>query len=323
VTVAILAFLLWRINLSSFADAIGKSVSSWLLLAFLANSLALFTSTYKWDRLLRALGTVTSKWQLLELYTIGFFMSSFLPGVVGGDVVRWQMTARLTGAPLKVAATILVERVTGVVALVILSVAAVLLLPQFAVFPVIVLIAAVSLGLAVGLVLVLHRRPIATLMFRTRRSRVGRIVQPLYGLHRTIRRFSRRALLVALGYSLLFYLSVGLTFFLIGRSFGTEITFLEATSVQILIGLLILIPITVGGLGLAQAGDIFLLGILGVDAAQALAISIVRLAVNYGYAMIGGFLFIRGCAQPKSDVVWNPTPPEAKSAGGLGSSVSK
>jgi len=94
-------------------------------------------------------------------------------------------------------------------------------------------------------------------------------------------------------YSFLFYLAAALTFFLICRAFGTHITLLEATSVQVLLCLLTLIPISLGGLGLAQAGDIYLLGVLGIDAATALGISLVRVLIQYGYALLGGILFIR------------------------------
>lgn len=122
ITIAILGFLLWRIDLKQFALAIKASLGFWLVLAFLVNSLSLLISTYKWDRLLRALGISTSMWGLLELYTIGMFVGLFLPRVVGGDVVRWQLTGQRTGSRLKVAATILAERGTGVIALVIVCV---------------------------------------------------------------------------------------------------------------------------------------------------------------------------------------------------------
>jgi uncharacterized protein (TIRG00374 family) len=118
-------------------------------------------------------------------------------------------------------------------------------------------------------------------------------MRPLYQLYRTLYDFPRKPLLAALGYSFIFYLGAGLTLYLICKSLGVHISFVEATSVQVLICLLTLIPISLGGLGLTQAGDVYLLGILGVDVAHALGISFVRLLMNYGCGMIGGILFIR------------------------------
>ena len=49
VTVAILVFLLTRIDLAASGRALGEADAFWLALAFLVNSLALITSSYKWD----------------------------------------------------------------------------------------------------------------------------------------------------------------------------------------------------------------------------------------------------------------------------------
>jgi uncharacterized membrane protein YbhN (UPF0104 family) len=102
-----------------------------------------------------------------------------------------------------------------------------------------------------------------------------------------------KTLLIALCYSFIFYLGGGVTFLLVCKAFAIHITLTEAISVRVFTYLLTLIPISIGGLGLTQAGDVYLLGILGVDATHAFGISIVRQLINYGYVLIGGILFVR------------------------------
>ena len=80
--------------------------------------------------------------------------------------------------------------------------------------------------------------------------------------------------------------------FLICKAFATQISLLQATAELWLISLLTLIPISLGGLGLAQAGDVYLLGILGVGAAQAFGISVMRQLITYSYVLIGGYMFV-------------------------------
>lgn len=237
---------------------------------------------------------------LFELYTIGFFISSFLPGVVGGDVARWHMAGRGVEERMKVAATILVERVTGMAALILMCLLAVIWdSTRFATPPVLALLVAMSVTLIVSLTLALNRRLATGLMYQTRRLAISRFIQPLYQLQRSLRCFTRQSLVVAMCYSCLFYLAAGSTFFLICQAFGSHITFLEAISVQILTCLLIIIPISLGGLGLAQVGDVYLLGMLGTDAATALGISVVRQMIKYGYALIGGIVLIRWQYHPR------------------------
>lgn len=300
VTLAILAFLLSKIDLTVSVNAIKRSMSMWLIAAFLSNSLGLIISACKWECLLRALGISTSRWAVIQLHTIGFFANRLLPGAVGGDVVRWHLAGQQMGERLKVAATIMVERVTGVAALVVLCFVAVFIVPELATLPVLLLLVCMSIAFFCGLALVVNRRLTTVLMFRIRRRRVGRALWVLYKLHRTLRRFPRKPLLIALGYSVLFYISAGLTFFLICKAFEAEISFFEATTVQAVICLLILIPISLGGFGLTQAGDVYLLGLLSISAAHALGISIMRLLITYGYAIVGGLLFVQWKVHPRS-----------------------
>ncbi len=293
-TLGLLTLLFSRVDLGVFVDAIRGALGVLLVLAAVANSLLFIISAAKWDILLRALGVSASRRMLVEVYTIGFFVNAFLPSVVGGDVVRWQMAGRRTGERLKTAATILAERATGLVALLALSLpAAVFMLPS-ATLPMIVLaIVAAAAAIACGLYVALNRRLAIWLLIRTRRQRASRLARRVYRLHRALRRFPRKPLLTAVGFSVLFYMSAGLTFFLICRAFGVHISIVEAASVQVLVMLLIMIPISLGGLGLAQVGDVYLLGLLGVGAAEALGISVARLLIRYVYALVGSMLFVR------------------------------
>ena len=315
-TLGLLALLFSRVDLGTFADAIRGALGLVLLVAVLSKSLALVISAAKWDYLLRGLGVRTSRWMLLEVYTMGFFVNAFLPGVVGGDVVRWQMAGRRTGERLKVAATIVAERATGLAALLVLSVPAALYLLPRSTLPLLVLaVFGVASVIAAGVAMALNRRLAISVLVRTRGTRVRRAARRLYGLHRTLRQFPRKPLLGAFGFSVLFYLSAGLTFFLVCRAFDTQMTLMEATSVQLLIMLLIMIPVSIGGLGLAQAGDVYLLGLLGIGAAEALGISMARMMVAYVYAVVGAFLFMRWQARPGPG---RPTVDPARTSGWTG-----
>jgi uncharacterized protein (TIRG00374 family) len=291
----ILTFLLLKVDFGRLVNAVEASLGIWLVLALSSSSLMLVVSALKWHVLLRGVHVSVTRSFLLAVYTIGFFASSLLPGVVGGDVVRWSLTGQRTGHHVKIAATILAERVTGVVALVLISVPIVLGgVPELGVLPVVALIGAVAAGLAIGIGVALNRRLAATIAFLSRRQRVlGRITSALYMVHRTLRRFPWRPIGVALGYSVLFYGVGGFSFYFICRAFSADVSALEAVAVQLLTSLVTLVPISIGGLGLAQAGDVYFLDHLGVGLATALGISMARALVQLFYAALGGILFVR------------------------------
>ncbi|MBW2269989.1 MAG: flippase-like domain-containing protein [Deltaproteobacteria bacterium] len=298
VTLGILTALLTQVDMAQLGAAIRSSLGPWLALALAANSLMLLTSTVKWERLLRSVGIVQRFGALLRLYTIGFFFSSFLPGTVGGDVVRWHAASATPDLRLRVAGTILAERVTGAVALVLLCV---LLVgadaEHFATAPTLLLLAGLGSALAGGLWLAWNPR-LAELLARGARGRAGWVLRPVAKLHAALTGIPTPALLASVAWSLPFYVSAGLLFYLISLAFGVQLSFVEAATVQVLICLLTLVPISLGGLGLAQAGDVYLLGLLGIEPATALGMSFLRQAICYAYAALGAVLFAGWTGHP-------------------------
>jgi hypothetical protein len=289
-TLVLLTLLVWQIDIAATLRALRESDRLWLLLAVASTALMVLTSVRKWACLVRDLRLPVSTTALARFYLVGVFASSFLPGIVGGDVVRWQLTARRTARSVESAATILADRAIGVAAMVTCALVAMAIEPRLATLPVLVLVLGTVAAL-VGVTGLAVYRPLAVgAAWHTRRSPLRRILRPLYRLHREFRRFSRPALLGSFGCALLFYLSASLTFWLVLRSLGTGLGFGEAFATQVVTNLLTLLPISVGGLGLVQAGDVYLLGLFGVGPAVSFAASIVRQLLHYLWAVVGGVL---------------------------------
>lgn len=309
-TVGLLALLAWRIDLAATWRAVEGAVAAWLVLAALATSLQVVTSVLKWEILIRSLG-LRAPWRVLTVYYLaGVSVSALLPGTVGGDVVRWRMLTRRWGRSVEAAATILGERGTGVLVLVLAALAALAIEPRLATPPVLVLILALALGIGAGITLPLNRRLAAGVAYRTRHSPLRRALRPLYRLHKALRRLGSRAVLGASAYGLLFYLAGALVYFCVLRSLDTGLGFREAFAAQILRNVLLLLPISLGGLGLVQAGDVYVLGRLGVDPATALAVSVIRHLLHYLWAIAGAGLLWRwspeGRAPPPSGARSDP-----------------
>lgn len=293
-TIAIFAVILWKVDFAHCARAIREADIVWYSLAFAACSIGYITSTMKWDCALRGIGVIVSRWALLKIYLIGSFVGAALPGTIGGDVVRVRLVGASTGGYVNVAASILIERLTGMTMLILMaSVAVASDIDRLGKTVVLTLVGCAAAGLIVGLSVILNRRLAAGLAYRVRRKRLGRVVYVLYRIQRVLRRFPRLPLLVAFLWSVFFYLGIGLLLFLSCLAFGASIRFTEATSVAVLVSLLMLIPISLGGLGLRQAGDVYVLGLLGIDPGQALAVSLGRQVITYAYVVAGGALFLR------------------------------
>ena len=302
VTVSVFAFLLSRIDLASSLESARHARLGWILLALAACSIGFIVSTFKWSVLLAGLGIPCSRWFLLRVYGIGHFTSSFLPGTIGGDVVRLRLVGHSTGDYLRTAAGILAERITGVIVMILMAVSAVAVSYATVGTPPVLILVGSSLGLLLaGLSVVLNRRLATVLAYRARRWKIRRIASKIYRLHRILRTFPRRPLGTALALSVLFYSANGFVLYLCCVAFDLPVSPIRAITVVVLVNVLVLIPISLGGLGLKQAGDVYLLGLMGVDPAQALAVALLRQLIIYGYTLIGGLFLITWHHAGKND----------------------
>ena len=126
VGIALLAFLLWSIrDKGGLAEAVNTAGGHWPLLiaGVLTFGMCLFVVSVRWKVLLAAQGLELSLGRALELYFIGHFFNSFLLGATGGDIVKAYYAARETHhKKAEAVATMLMDRIMGLLALVALVV---------------------------------------------------------------------------------------------------------------------------------------------------------------------------------------------------------
>ena len=123
VTIIGLAYALNQVPLGDIADAFQNLEWKWVAVTFGLMVLGLFVRAYRWLMLLRGLHATVRFRRLVELYMVGNFFNTFLPSGFGGDVVRVLEVSQ--DVPNDVAAgTVIVDRLTGLMMLFALALAA-------------------------------------------------------------------------------------------------------------------------------------------------------------------------------------------------------
>jgi uncharacterized membrane protein YbhN (UPF0104 family) len=121
VSAALLGYVLLKADLSSFM-ARWPGISQPLLALALALQLAgVFISSLKWWLLLRAAERPVAYLWTVRTYLVGQFFSNFLPTSIGGDAVRVFRLNRLVGRLGLAIASVFIERITGFLALTIIG----------------------------------------------------------------------------------------------------------------------------------------------------------------------------------------------------------
>ena len=121
VSIALLAFLLSRIDTARlWANARQASVP-WLAIALAIYFCTVLCSVWRWWLLLEAQHVAVAPRYLFNSYLVALFFNNLLPSNIGGDVVRIADTARITRSKTLATTVVLLDRVMGVMALVLVA----------------------------------------------------------------------------------------------------------------------------------------------------------------------------------------------------------
>ncbi len=113
-------------------------------------------------------------------------------------------------------------------------------------------------------------------------GKVDRAVEPFRGRHLSLVR--------ALGLSLLLQLNVVLLHYLLSRAIGIELGFIDYFYVVPVALFVMLIPISINGIGVRESMFVFLLGSMGVAKSDALVLSLLAFSIFLAHGLMGGLV---------------------------------
>jgi hypothetical protein len=291
VGIGALAFLLWQIGLGETLNQLREADLHLLLAAFLLFLVSLVIRARRWAALLWALDLPIPFRKLIYLYFVGAFFNSFLPSGFGGDVVRALELTQDTPPPAAVG-TVLVDRMTGLLVLLAMGLAA---LPfsagQLAPWLVWLLVIVAGGGLLGGVLLLEGRflRRITTWLPEPF-SLEG--TGPLARIYAAVTGCGWRAVAQALGISLVFNVINVLINYLCGRAVGIDLSLGYFFITAPLISITLMVPISVGGVGIRDWVTVALFSPAGVNSNTAAAMSLAIYGVSAAAGLVGGAFYL-------------------------------
>lgn len=291
----LLGILFWRVDRAAFLRSLQTLPLSLLLGCGALYVLGYLISIVRWQRLLRAEGIHLGLWRLGLVYFEGAFFNLFLPTVIGGDIVRGYLIYKMTSGHDASIASILVDRLAGFAALMVIAVTALTLAYGTLNDPQVALAILTVVACFTGVMLVLLNRRLTTRVSAVL-SAIGlaRFQAKLHGLVDALQRYRRhrRALAQAFLLSALLQALIIVTYYLIGVGLHLDVPLLYFFLFVPLITALSMLPVSVAGLGVREGGVIYFFGKVGVDAATALGMSLVWFSLTLLVSSLGGLAFL-------------------------------
>lgn len=276
---------------------------------FLSLALALLAfaiSCLKWWRLLFSDGQECTFSTLAGFYLLGYFFNNFLPTSVGGDAARMFLVGKECGNYRIGVNSVLAERFSGLLALVLVGFCGILLAPSV----IGLTFAALFVGCGIFLWLLLLA-PLAYLPARTALPDLkgrGRILSWMAGVvHGTLHYFTRPGLSALLAWtSLVYQLLAVATYCAAARALHVDVTLTQMLAVVPVVTLLTLIPISLNGLGLREGGFAYFLARAGVPGADAIALSLLVYAISLVFSIAGAAVLIFYRNRSDLSGLWRP-----------------
>jgi glycosyltransferase 2 family protein len=310
ISLILFALIAWKLGDLREVGRVFQTISPFhIVLTILAVNLDRALMTIKWKRLLSSLGLQLPFLNGLKIYCASMVWGMVMPMTIGADAVRTYMTAR-TGLDTKqVVASIIVERVIGFFASLVVGILGFVLLLETGLVDtpfesiwwaggLFLLIAVVAFGLSFS------QRVFdwfdARFLHRFRKAKLARL---LYELHSQYSSYRNRKLLLLEFFALSVLEQLTTIFYMWLVALGLKVDvglvfFAGALPLALLVSRL---PVSVHGLGVFDGVFALLLSFAGVSLAEAVAITIgVRVVETAAWLpWWAAYLITSGTGRPK------------------------
>lgn len=243
---------------------------SWMLLAFMISVLQVMLSAWRWKFTADLVDVPLRYGYALREYYLALLINQLLPGGVLGDAGRAHRHAKQSGSRGGAWRAVVIERASGQVALVLLTLLALLTSPLWH----------AALGwpvlLTLGAVLILAGVISAALFVWLRRSSTFSLPAWCRTFGRDVQRslLRRGVWIKQLLSSLAIVVSYGLVMVCAARAIGVELPALDILALTPLLLLAMLVPLSIAGWGLREGIAATIWAFVGLPSAQGVAVSL-------------------------------------------------
>jgi len=299
ISFVLIAFLISRVNFHKVLGLLPSIEQHFVLIGLVWLLLDRVVMSYRWQILLRAKGIEINILSIVRLYFLASFWGTFLPSSVAPDVVKVYVASRKHNANTSdVLSSVVVDRLTGVFSLAILA---------FISFGLIffshrmqasanIFWALCAVLAFMAFLLLFDRLPLKKMSAFFRLSREGAVWRFLARFYNSCREYrgDRAAILRVLCVSFVNHVFSIFVIYLLTVSLGLQVSVLYLFVIVPLVNFLIMIPISLGGLGIQEGAYVYFFSQVEVSTQEALTVALLFRALMLAASLPGGVMYAFG-----------------------------
>lgn len=303
VAAGLTVFLLWKSQPREVLKAATQADLRWIGLAMALVIADRTLMAFRWLVLLRPLTheRLPPFSAIMRIFFVSTFVGTFLPASIGGDAVRAFSLARHDVSGAASVASVFMDRMLGVVSILLLGAVALPFTPDLAKNGMVVVgLLLTALACLVAVLLVFSVRAGTLAQHLAARVPVAIVQRAGQGIIDAVQRYasSRGELINVLAGSVAVQVLRVLQAGCLGTALGMQVPLMTYFAFIPLILLIMLLPVTINGLGTSQAAFLWFFARAGESSADAFALSVLFVALGIVGNLPGGLLYAsRGLSQ--------------------------
>ncbi len=299
VSISLLLFLLLNIEWDKVLENLKNANIFLLLIASFLNLTERFELTFKWNLLLKVRNISVKFGRLFLINAIGSFLGIFLPSSLGTDVVRGYYLVKDNSEKSVSISSVFVDRVLGMFSLLTFGVVSVFFAGDLIdKFNIKFYVVALFIIVFIGFYIFQRTESVNFIQNLLKRIKNKKIVDNILSLHNSILEYKKhpKTLSFAFIITLLVQVTRVLTYYFIALAFNIHIPIVYFFLFIPLIMLVMMIPISIGGLGVKEGTFVAFFTLIGMSVNDAVIISFMNSFLDILNTLIlggGGYLFYK------------------------------
>lgn len=265
-----------------------------LLFALVLNILERAELTLKWNILIKVKKVTIPFINLFNINLIGAFLGMFLPSSLGTDVVRGYYLTKNNSDKLSSFSSVLIDRILGVLSLILVGSLSLYMAKNLItnINPYLFILGGIIPFIVIYL---LQKNSVISLIEKyARKISIDKISKLLLKIHSSIYDYKNfpKAITSSFILSILVQITRVLTYYVIAIAFGIQFPFVYFLLFIPIIMLVIMLPVSIGGLGLKEGTFIAFFSLVGMSVESATIISFTNTFVNTIITLFGGIIYL-------------------------------
>lgn len=295
----LIAWIVLKVDLNEIIDILSTAKIPFILIAVLWLLLDRIFMSYRWNILLMAKQIEIPFFQIVKIYFLGTFSGNFLPSSVAPDAIRTYLASKYNPRISDILSSVLVDRVLGLFSLAVIALFSLLFIfIQKGEINIKSLLALLGIFFLIA-ILIFSDRLFGIIQFSKIRhylsiSEDGFFSRNLEKLYYSCNEYKKNLDVIIKTVFVSLFIQVLSVFvvYVLSLSVNIDISILHLFVFIPLINVLIMLPVSIGGIGLQEGAFIYFFSQIGVSSQESLTVAILFRAVTILVSLPGGVIYV-------------------------------